>query len=247
MAETSIETNIDLTEPVAPPIEEPKHDDTPLLAGKYKTAEELERAYKELETKLGQTTEPPTEPTTEPPASEPPTEPLTVVGLPADKYFNEYAEKGELSEDSYKELADKGIPKQLVDAYIAGQKAAAAQQNAMSETVVNGLIEEIGGTENFGKMSAWAATSYSEQEKADYQVAVDSGNPSLARLALANLKAKYEAAFGSAPGLIAGVPAPGTAAFRSNAEMVAAMRDKRYHTDPSYRAEVERKVAAMKI
>ena len=241
-----VQTDVNLTPDPTPPVQpEPTADEAPLLAGKYKTTEELEKAYKELETKLGAQTEPEPAPPAQPPAAEP-KEPLTVAGLPADKYFGEYAEKGELSEASYKELADKGIPKELVDAYIAGQKAAAQQQQSLNDTVVNSLIEEAGGEETFGKMAAWANTAYTAQEKADYQAAVDSGSPALARLAVASLKAKYEAAFGTAPDLTEGTSAPGTTAYRSNAEMVAAMRDPRYQTDPAYRQEVERKVTAMK-
>lgn len=245
MPETVVEpinTNIDLTDPPTSSIE-PTKPDEPLLAGKFKTPEELEKAYKELEGKLGQTKEPdePAEP------KEPEQPEIMVAGLPASKYFKEFEETGAISEDSYKELADKGIPKELVDAYIEGQKARVSQSQDLSEKAVNDLITDIGGKEAFDKMRAWANTGgLTEDEKNTYATAVDSGDPRITKMAMENLKAKYEAAYGHAPNLVEGQAATGPSAFKSNAEMVAAMRDPRYNTDPAYTREVERKVAGMK-
>ena len=42
-----------------------------------------------------------------------------------DKYYEEYSEKGELSDKSYEELEKMGLDKDLVDGYIAGQEAIA--------------------------------------------------------------------------------------------------------------------------
>ena len=247
-------TDINLTDPATPPVEpvkEPEGAGEKLLAGKYKTPEELEKAYKELEAKLGNNSSSLNEPVKDlPQKTEPPETPqkeITVAGLPAQKYFDEYAANGTLSEDSYKELADKGIPREIVDAYIDGRKAVEAHNAGLTEDTVNKLMNEVGGEQPFRRMAAWAYQNYSEQDKADYQAAIDSGSPALARLALATLKAKYEAAYGSAPALVDGAPAPGSPAYRSKAEMVQAMRDPRYKTDPAYRAEVERKVAAMRM
>lgn len=236
-------TDIDLTEPPTPPVKPPKEPESDkgekLLAGKYKTPEELEKAYKELETKLG--ADKPDGKQPEPLAQDGGNAPkeITVAGLPAQKYFDEYAANGGLSEESYKELADKGIPREIVDAYIDGRKAVEAHNAGLTEETVAKLMNEVGGEQPFRKMAAWAYQNYTEQEKADYQAAIDSGSPAL--------KAKYEATYGSAPSLVDGAPAPSSPAYSSKAEMVQAMRDPRYKTDPAYRAEVERKVAGMKM
>lgn len=243
-------TDINLTEPATPPVEPAKEPEEKLLAGKYKTPEELEKAYKELEAKLGNNSSSLNEPVKDLPQKTETPEPqkeITVAGLPAQKYFDEYAANGALSEDSYRELADKGIPREIVDAYIDGRKAVEAHNAGLTEETVQALMNEVGGEQPFRRMAAWAYQNYSEQDKADYQAAIDSGSPALARLALATLKAKYEAAYGAAPSLVDGTPAPSSPAYRSKSEMVQAMRDPRYKTDPAYRAEVERKVAAMRM
>ena len=216
-------TDINLTDPATPPVEpakEPEGAGEKLLAGKYKTPEELEKAYKELEAKLGNNSSSLNEPVKDlPQKTEPPETPqkeITVAGLPAQKYFDEYAANGALSEDSYKELADKGIPREIVDAYIDGRKAVEAHNAGLTEETVRTLMNEVGGEQPFRRMAAWAYQNYSEQDKADYQAAIDSGSPALARLALATLKAKYEAAYGSAPTLVDGAPAPSSPPTEAN-------------------------------
>lgn len=243
------QTDHNLTDPPTqsqqPPAEEP------LIAGKFKTQADLEKAYKELEAKLGEpkTTnegDNPSKAPTEPSAKK--EEPVMVAGLPADKFFKEYADTGELSEASYKELSDKGIPKSLVDAYIAGQQSISKQTQDFNDQTVKGLIDSVGGQESFTQMSQWAGTAYTDAEKADYQAAVDSGNLAAAKAALLSLKLRYEAAFGTRPGsTIEGTAPTAPAGFRSKAEMVAAMKDPRYQNDPAYRRDVEMKVMGMNM
>ena len=86
---------------------------------KFKSAEELAKAYGELEKKMSapQQEEQPVE------SVEENTQPEEVQQL--DKYYDEFIEKNELSEKSYEELDAMGLPRDLVDGYIAGQKALA--------------------------------------------------------------------------------------------------------------------------
>ena len=100
-----------------------------LIGGKFESNEELLKAYQELEKKLGsgeETATPPdegNEPPKEietPPKEEAPTEPTGLA-----KFNQEYAENGELSQDSYDELGKLGFSKTDVDNYIAGQQALA--------------------------------------------------------------------------------------------------------------------------
>ena len=242
VTEPTVSTDINLTPSASTETEPPATEDN-LIAGKFKNQEELEKAYKELEAKLGEKkkeeTIPPT--TTE-------KEPVMVAGLPADKYFKEFADTGELSEASYKELSDKGISKSLVDAYIDGQKSITQQAQGLNDQTVNGLIDGVGGQDTFSKMAQWANTAYTEQEKADYTAAIDSGNVAAARQALTAMKLRYESTFGTPPtSMIEGTPPTASSAFRSKAEMVAAMKDSRYQTDPAYRRDVELKVMGMKF
>ena len=65
-------------------------------------------------------------------------------------------------------------------------------------------------------------------------------------MAMELLLARYEKSLkaGGGPELLSGTPGVAVSAgFRSQAELVAAMRDKRYNVDPAYRADVEKRLA----
>lgn len=156
------------------------------------------------------------------------------AGVDMAKYSDEFAETGQLSEDSYKELESKGFDKGIVDAYIEGQKAIAARQTAE-------VAQVVGGEENFNAIKEWAAESLSESEIAAFNTAVTSGTEA-AKLAVQGLNARYVAENGSAPNLIGGETGnTGGGMFKSNYDMQQAMADPRYWKDPDYQKEVAEK------
>ena len=86
------------------------------LPEKFNTAEDLAKAYGELEKAYSSKEAP--QPMTQQQVEQ-------TTGLSLDNYYNEFAEKGELSEDSYNQLASQGLSRDLVDSYIEGQSAIA--------------------------------------------------------------------------------------------------------------------------
>ncbi|SMG43245.1 capsid assembly protein [Paraburkholderia susongensis] len=163
---------------------------------------------------------------------------LESKGLKLDEFSTEFQKSGALSEDSYKKLEDAGIPKPMVDAYIAGQQALAAQVQAQG-------FEAAGGKEQFEQMVKWAATGLTPGEIAAYDAAVTSGTVDQMKLAVTGLRARYEAANGREPGLLGGKPGSSNApGYASRAEMTTDMKDPRYSKDPAFRAKVEAKLAA---
>ena len=83
---------------------------------KFASAEELAKAYGELEKKMSA-------PKEEQPVESVEEAPEEVQQL--DKYYDEYIENNEFSDKSYEELERMGLSRDLVDGYIAGQKALA--------------------------------------------------------------------------------------------------------------------------
>ena len=81
------------------------------LPEKFASAEELAKAYGELEKKMSAPKEEVPESAEEAPEE--------VQQL--DKYYEEYTENNELSDKSYTELESMGLSRDLVDGYIAGQ------------------------------------------------------------------------------------------------------------------------------
>lgn len=221
-----------------------------LIAGKFKTQDDLIAAYKALESKLGKPTEP-TLPTTsqtvetsvDPALAIPdafdPANPTYVPGLSAQQVMElankEFAANKTLSDSAYSALAAQGISKEMVSAYIAGQQATAQSQ-------LDAAMATVGGKDKYQTITAWAANNMSDAEIAEYNAAV--ADPKTRALAMKALQGQYIAANGTAPGsLIAGGTAPVAAAFASKAEMVAAMKDPRYAKDPAYRDSVRAKLA----
>lgn len=152
------------------------------------------------------------------------------------KFSSEFFEKGSLSPDSYKELAKMGYPRSVVDQFIEGQKARMTLEE-------NQILSEIGGKDEYSAMTDWASKNMKQAEIEAYNRAVESGDLNSAMFAVKGLQARYKAASGAAePRFVqGGKTAPG--GYESVAQVVAAMSDRRYSTDPAYRAEVERKIA----
>ena len=146
----------------------------------------------------------------------------------------EYAETGGLTDASYKTLADAGISRDYADTYIAGVKA-------LGEQIGNQVMSSVGGQDEYSTMVEWAKTNYSEQQIEAYDNAVNSGDVNSAMLAAKGLMADYQGSTGKEGTTYGGESPTGDTSgnvFRSNAEVVQAMRDPRYESDMAYRQDV---------
>lgn len=150
----------------------------------------------------------------------------------------EFFEKGELSEETYKSLEANGIPKEMVDMYVNGYEAVANQQQQT-------LMQEAGGKENYEAMSEWAATSLTDQEQEVYNNTVESGDVNAATMAIRGLYARFQSDGGTPVSLVQG-DTSGTAGampFSSSKEMTIAMQDPRYSYDNKYREQVSQRLS----
>lgn len=210
------------------------NEETELIDGKFKSQEELLKAYKELESKLGKPKEEQSkEETLVPQTQEAAKQTATEKGVDFDALNKEFAEKGELSEDTYKTLEAKGINKESVDSYIKGQQA-------LAEAAVARLQTLAGGEESYNAMIAWAKESLSEQEKNAFNTTIS--NKDTAEFAIQGLYARYKAQ--AEPNRLRGVPTTSAnSGYSSQREMMRDMASREYQTDPAYRKMVEQKVA----
>lgn len=223
-----------------------------LYAGKYKSTEELERAYVELQKKLGekqtQSSDSNEEDKQEKSEDEieknekEATEVLKVAGLDMSNFTKEYEEKGELSEESFKELEDKGFPRSLVEAYIEGQKALSQNQQYLAEKDAQELKKVV---EDFDAMAQWASKNATKEQIDAYNKAVDTGNKELIKMAISSLNDVYLMSTGKAPSLVrrGASSQTGIVPFKSANEIVAAMKDERYKKgDEAYINEVQQRI-----
>lgn len=219
-----------------------------LLAGKYKDAQELEKAYIELQRKLGNR-----EGGEEGEASESEEANEAEVEQPADpqietlwKANNEFYETGEISKETLAEFS-KMSSTELVEAYMRLQQqnpeiGKASQSVTLSDADVNQIRNSVGGDAQYESLIGWAADNLPEAEIDAFNNVIDSGNKAAINFALQALQAKYRDNMGYEGEMLSGKAAQSSDVFRSQAELVRAMEDRRYDTDPAYRADIIAKV-----
>ena len=202
------------------------------LPEKFKNAEELSKAYTELEKQYSGRKE----------ETKPEEIAQEVQDKSLDKFYDEYAETGELTENSYTELAKQGLDRKLVDSYIEGQKLVA-------DTQTKSIQEVAGGTEKYNELVSWAGKNLSEAEQKVFNDMVDSGDIETAKFAVQGLMSKANVNFNpNKPELFEGTSDVVSAdAFTSVSQVTDAMNDPRYDKDPSYRKEVENKISRSKV
>lgn len=227
-----------------------ENEDVSLIGGKFKSQEDLLKAYNELQSKLGkpasdeeeESTEDEPEASEEVPVQE---EEVSEVVTQAVDYMTELGKEFEKSGQVTDEAIDKLSAmdsKDLVKAYLkynANNTAASLQQNQVNE-----IMATVGGAEQYTEMVAWAGSNLPPQEVADFNAVTATNNPVAIKFAVQALSAKWKGAEGYEAPLVTGRKAASKGkTFRSQAELSRAIADPRYSTDPAYRADVEEKLA----
>ena len=224
-----------------------------LLAGKYNSPQELEKAYLELQSKLGQN-ETANEGEGEADDSElseetPETSPAYDLIMQASEEY--YGNENTLSPETIEKFSEMSST-DLVNAYVQSiQNNPAAQQQQevdIPDAQVNQIQNSVGGEKQYTNIVSWAANNLPEKQVLAYDNLVASGNVEAINLALAGLKAQYDNAFGSEGRTLQGrSPRNSDGIFKSQAELISAMNDPRYETDEAYRDEVIDKLNASDI
>ena len=218
------------------------------LAGKYENAQELEKAYIELEKKLGQseTKEEPTEAEaeTEPEAKEEKSDEKTDPTILDDLWEQATGEKGEYSKETLEKL-DKMSPSELAKMHLEYRRGVTndpSYTRDLSSEDVKQLKGVVGGDENYSNMLNWAQQNLNETEVSMFDKVMEMGNPLAAFFAVKSLAYRYNDAIGYDGKMVSGTAPKSEDTFQSQQEMVAAMSDKRYDNDPAYRRKIMEKL-----
>lgn len=216
------------------------------LPEKFESAEDLAKAYGQLESKLGTGTEEEgdqeqaseEEQTQEEVSDSEPSEAQTLITEASNEFFEN---EGELKEETYEALAKVGLNRDLVDSFARGQ--AALQENEATEikSAANG---------EYDALSEWAGKSLSDDEMNTFNETVNNGSVDQAKLVVSGLYARYKAEVGGTqPKLVTGnTTGSSTLPFQSMQEVSRAMQDPRYKSgDKAYHAELDRRLAVSSI
>lgn len=163
--------------------------------------------------------------------------------------------EGEIPEEMYQSLLDAGLSANAVDSYLKGVavergyiegEEGAAEELAQEE--VKGIRDSIGGDEAYGKMVSWALENLSKPEIEAFNEATNTMSGPQLSMMVQGLYTRYQNAMGVEPSLYSGRAATsGPTPYRSTAEVVAAMSDKRYGKDVTYTEDVQRRLAGSDV
>lgn len=237
-----------------------------LIAGKFKSTEDLVNAYKELEKQFhqmrqGDSQGQPQDQTQEqqPQTQDQPqdqtqdqTQEQTQEQQTQDQQsqvslrdvVNKYLSSGQVSESDYQALESQGITRDMVDMQLQG----ASQIQQQAETTA---YQIAGGKEQYQAMIQWAANNVTKAQQHAYDRAVNSGDLGQVEMAVRALVSKYQEANGKVPSR--SLSSQGTPAdtqgdvYQSWQEVMRDMKDPAYKRDHAFRQKVEDRLARSRI
>ena len=212
------------------------------LPEKFESAEDLAKAYGELESKMGAGAEQEEQQVEEQEQEEKPeqsenefTETQKLISDASKQY---YENGGEIPDETYEALEKAGINRELVERFKAGQEA-----------LEEGEISQIKGAagDEYDAMSDWAGKNLDDDEFSAFNEVVNNGTVQQAKLAVKGLYARYKSEVGATgPKLVTGgTTGSSTMPFNSMQEVSRFMQDPKYKSgDKAYHAELDRRLAA---
>ena len=238
-----------------------------LLAGKYKSVDELEKAYKELQSQFSKTRN---EQNVEEPSDTEEAEPegeaqpdgrgakeiygdligsrLEEAEIDFSDMNSRWQESGELAKEDYAQLNEAGFSAEMVDAYLAGLNYKAAADSQMNMQQVNDVKAVVGGEKEYNAMVEWAGANLSKEEVDAYDNIVNTQPLATIKLAVAGIYARYTGAAGREPKLYGGrKPSSEGDVYESTAQVVEAMGDPKYKSDPAFRKKVQAKLGRSNV
>ena len=232
-------------------------DENGLILGKFKSVEDLAASYKELEGKLGTVTEEDQPQATEEEGKQQSDSDvnyeelygdgvysvLQEVGIDPKDISNRFMEEGNLNDDDYAKLQEGGFSRTLVDTYLEGLRSAGNVMEIAGQQI-QGIKDSVGGEESYSQMVNWALNNLPAAEVDAFNQLTETGSAPAIKMAVQGLYSQYNNAMGIEPNLVTGKAASsGPNPYRSTAEVVAAMSDKRYGKDVTYTQSVQEKLA----
>ena len=236
--------------------EEMMNQQEQLLAGKYKNAEELEKAYVELQSKLGEKGNQDSETTSQSEVQETEevseekdeatdfTQGAQTIMSASDEY---YQNDGKLSEETLNKFTQMSS-RDLVEAYMEVQKSGVMDNNGPSEAdlgeqAINEVKNFAGGEQAYSDLIQWAGKNLDQQSIEAFDSIINTGSVDAIKIAVSGLKSRYQDTNGYEGKMYTGkAPVQKSDIFRSQAELVEAMSDRRYERDPAYRQDVIEKL-----
>jgi len=226
--------------------EELEQSQETLLAGKYKDAQELEKAYVELQKKLGENKEDTEKVSAEDEKSDEKSEfseHATLINSASEEYFKNGNKLSDETMAKFASLSSQDLIKAYMEVQSKAEPSSQVQVAELTESDINQIKNSAGGDAAYSNIINWAKSNLDAKQITAFDEVINSGSVQAIQLAVSGLKAEYNNANGVEGRMVTGKNAPQNKdVYRSQAELVRAMSDKRYDTDPAYRQDVIEKL-----
>jgi hypothetical protein len=208
------------------------------LDEKFATPEDMAKAYRELQSRMGAQDAPEATEVAEV------AEAAGVTTAALEPFAEEYYSTGELSDDAFTQLEGMGLSRELVTAFMEGQQAVQAAE-------LGKIYEQAGGQEAYSQALAWAAQTMSVEEIRAYNDQVEAGDLAAAGVAVRGLMAMFYQSNGGdrEATLLPTEPtgSGGNAPYQSVAQVMVDMKNPAYKNDPAFRAQVAKRLESSNI
>lgn len=254
--------------PEQPTEEQPTQEKPSLLAGKYKTQEDLEKAYLELQSKLGQKDSPESakeEPVAQNEETSQAPEWMSqefeegTPGYAIQQANKDFLENGQISDETFGALEQAGIPREVAETYAQNAQAEldkayaqTAQEDAGESQELQTIVDDLGGPEALRSVQEWAGKNLSKEEQEYVDNIAENGTVQDIGFLYKQLQARQQAV-ANIPSKESqlvkgqGVVQNATDVYRSREEMLRDQQDPRYKSDPAFRSRVYGKLNRSRI
>lgn len=200
-----------------------------LLAGKYKSAEELERGYLELQKRMGE--------------GQPNQQATSDVSDQLAKAYESYTSDKNFDASAFENVSKEDLIKAFFENSEEVPQAEGGEGPDLTQDQVDGMMNSVGGKEQYQQIMNWAVQNLPKSDIEAFDAIVESANPFQINMAVEAMAKRYTDANGQEGQTIQGRSAKMTDSYRSQAEMIRDMNDPRYDSDPAYRNDVMTKLA----
>ena len=223
-----------------------EEDDTPArpdwLPEKFKSAEDMAKAYSALESKLGKGDEAADKEGDDKEGDDKEADD-TAPGLDFNNYAQELNDEGKLSQASLDAIKKAGIPDEVRDSYIEAQQS-------KTSALVQRFADTAGSEDAIQEVLVWAGEKGDKALAKAYSYASEAGDFDTAHSIFETMVNSYKTATGFEGKSVEGVTTQSSGnVFESQAQVSEAMSSPKYSgpkADPAYIREVERKIMRSK-
>jgi len=215
--------------------EQMEQEQNQLLAGKYESAEELERAYVELQQRFSSNESAPEEEQVSEEVEEPDVDLMEALWQQSQDEFDP---------ETLEALAEAD-PIDIAQAYLdLRAQGVEGESRELEQGEIDSLYDMVGGQEQYTEMLQWAANNCEQDMIEAYDAVMQKGDPASCFFAVQAMAFRMAEMEGWQPQdfLSGNTPVQTADVFRSQAEVVEAMSDPRYDRDPAYRQDIMNKL-----